>query len=131
MALVEFAERELRAAGLFDKDSDYGGGLGESVLELVRVFAAQGHSGMSAQMTVSLFSRVAAYRPLTPLKNPTVSGEYLVVDERMTAGGSVWQSTRKSSVFSNDGGKTWYDIDKRVPWWKRLFGVRRARIKFA
>jgi hypothetical protein len=27
--------------------------------------------------------------------------------------------------------KPWYDIDKLVTWWKRIFGVRRAYIKFA
>src|ERR1051325_7595598 len=113
MGLVEHAERELREAGLFDKDSDYEGMLGEGVMELVRVFAAQGHSGFSAQCTIDLFRRVASYQVLTPLKNPMETKEYQEVYE------NTLQSTRKSSVFSEDGGKTWYDIDKRVPWWKR------------
>jgi hypothetical protein len=130
MGLIEHAERELREAGLFDRASDYGGGLGEAVLELVKVFAAQGHSGGSAHATIDLFRRVASYQCLVPLKNPMVTGEYL--DHSYTHDGNpVFQSTRKSSVFSEDGGKRWYDIDKRVPRWKRWLGVKRAYISFA
>lgn len=129
MGLVAHAERELREAGLFGEDSDYGGMLGTDVLELVKLFSAQGHSGMSAHMAIDLFRRVASYQTLSPLKNPMTTGEFL--DHSDSHGGNpVFQSTRKSSVFSEDGGKTWYDIDKRIPWWKRWFGVRRAYIKF-
>lgn len=130
MSLVEHAERELREAGLFEQGYDYDGMLGEAVLELVKVFAAQGHSGYSAHMTIDLFRRVASYQVLNPLKNPMSTGEY--IDHADTHGGNpIFQSTRKSSVFSEDGGKTWYDIDKRVPWWKRMFGVHRHYITFS
>jgi hypothetical protein len=130
MNLVEHAERELREAGLFDADSDYAGGLGEAVLGLVKVFAEQGHSGTSAQLTVDLFRRVASYQTLTPLKNPMASGEY--IDHSDISGGNpVFQSTRKPSVFSEDGGKTWYDIDRAIPLWKQWLGVRRHYLKFA
>ena len=130
MTLVEFAERELREAGLFDKDSNYAGGLGEAVLELVKVFAAQGHSGGSADATLCLFCRVAAYRPLVAIKNPMLTGEYIDRAES-NSGHPLLQCTRVSTVFSEDGGKRWYDIDTRVPRWKRLFGIRRAYLKFA
>lgn len=129
MSLVQHAERELRDAGLFDKDSDYNGMLGEATLELVKVFAAQGHSGFSAKCVIDLFRRVASYQVLSPLKHPMVSKEY--IDHSDTHGGNpVFQSTRKSSVFSEDGGKRWYDIDKRVPRWKRLLGVKRFYLAF-
>ena len=42
--LAKHAEYELRKAGLFDKDSDYGGMLGKAVMDIVKVFAKQGHS---------------------------------------------------------------------------------------
>jgi hypothetical protein len=127
MNLIEHAERELREAGLFDKDSDYGGMLGEAVLELVKTFSAQGHSGFSAGCTISLFKIVASWGVLSPLKNPMITGEWMeVCDSPLT-----YQSTRKSSVFSEDGGKTWYDIDKRVPWYKRAFGTNRYYLSFS
>jgi hypothetical protein len=48
----------LKNRGLFDEDSDYGGMMGEAVLELVKTFAEQGHSGFSAGMTRFLFNQV-------------------------------------------------------------------------
>lgn len=63
--LVDDAKRNLVAAGLFDADSDYNGMLGNAVLELVKKFAEQGHSGTSAMMTLELFDKVINRRPLT------------------------------------------------------------------
>ena len=128
--LVEFAERELKAAGLFDSDSDYGGELGSAVLELVKAFAAQGHSGCSAGMTLELFGKVAAWKPIMPLKNPMETGEYIKHDYNSHEGHPVMQSTRRSSVFSNDGGKTWVDIDLPVPFFARIRGHRAMKISF-
>jgi hypothetical protein len=48
----------LKNQGLFDEDSDYGGMLGEAVLELVKVFSKQGHSGFSAMLTKEMFYRL-------------------------------------------------------------------------
>jgi hypothetical protein len=92
------------------------------------VFAKQGHSGGSAQLTLDAFNEVARYKTLTPLKNPMDTGEFMEVGLAVE-GCSVLQSTRKSTVFSRDGGKTWYDLDGKIPWWKRWF-VHRAYITF-
>jgi hypothetical protein len=100
--LVEHARRELDAAGLFDKDSDYNGMLGEAVIELVKVFADQDHSGMSATMTRQLFDELVQFNNLTPLSNNPY--EWTEVAD------SLWQSKRRASVFSHDGGMTWYDL---------------------
>lgn len=107
MSLKDYAESELRRAGLFDADSDYGGALGPAVMELVDKFAAQGHSGFSAGLTLELFNTVASFKPLTPItSNP---------DEWMEVGTGMWQSKRQPSLFSRDGGKSWYDIDAMEP----------------
>jgi hypothetical protein len=126
--LEVFAEKELWLAGLMAEESDFDGGVGKAVLELVKVFAAQGHSGYSARMTIEAFQKVAKFEPLTPLKNPKFTGEYIVHENSDVI---TMQSTRRQSVFSEDGGKTWYDIDAPVPRWKRIFGHRRQYIKFA
>lgn len=65
--LESYCRDELKRAGLFDEDSDYGGMLGEAVMELVEVFAKQGHSGFSAGRVLQLFHHVASFKPLTPL----------------------------------------------------------------
>jgi len=62
--LVNHAQKELRRVGLFDKDSDYDGALGKSVLELITTFANQGHSGMSAGITRELFYKLSNFEEL-------------------------------------------------------------------
>lgn len=108
MSLVEYATEEVRRAGLLDADSDYDGEAGKAVIELVKMFAAQGHSGFSASLVLSAFDKVARFQPLTPItSNPD---EWMNVSE-YSGGNPVWQSRRNPSLFSNDGGQTWYDID--------------------
>jgi hypothetical protein len=103
--LVDHAKREIQAAGLFDADSDYDGETGKAALELVEVFSKQGHSGGSAHLVLEVFNRLARFKPLTPLT--TNPDEWMEVED-----GKMWQNLRQSSVFSNDGGKTAYDVDK-------------------
>jgi hypothetical protein len=108
--LVQHAEVELRKAGLFDKDSDYDGMLGQAVLELMKVFAKQGHSGFSAQCTRELFNQLADYKPLSPITDDP--NEWMDVSDYGGPNDTpISQSTRNSSLFSNDGGKTYYSID--------------------
>ena len=56
--------KQLTRVGLFDEDSDYDGMLGKAVLELITVFANQGHSGYSAQMTRELFHKLNIFEEL-------------------------------------------------------------------
>jgi hypothetical protein len=51
-----FAKKYLDKVGAFDTDSNYGGMIGESVMELVETFSEQGHSGMSAHITGEAFA---------------------------------------------------------------------------
>ena len=104
-SLVQHAKEELKRAGLFRKDSDYNGGIGKAVMELIEAFSKQGHSGFSANWTLSVFDKVARFDILTPLSSKKT--------EWMEVCDGTWQSKRKSSVFSKDGGKTWYDIDDK------------------
>ena len=109
MSLVEHARTELKAAGLLDPEGHcYGDLVGNAVLELVEIFAKQGHSGMSAELCIEAFSKVAAYQPLAPL-----TGED---DEWCEVADGVFQNKRCSHVFRQadrfDGQA--YDIDGRV-----------------
>jgi hypothetical protein len=124
MTATDAAIEELKRAGLFDRDSDYGGMIGEAVKELLLVFQKQGHSGYSAQVTASIFHKLIKGEPLSPLTNDP--------SEWMEVGSSVFQSIRVShvfinkneserpytidgKVFSDDGGKSYYiSIDSRV-----------------
>lgn len=101
--LVTHAEYELRRAGMFDSDADYGGALGNAVMELIRAFDKQRHSGFSATSTLALFGKLARFEPIGGITNNP--------DEWTEVAKGMWQNKRRGSSFSRDGGKTWYDID--------------------
>ena len=65
MSVREDAKRNLELAGLFDKDSDYDGMLGEAVMKLVNTHLDEGHSGMSHEYTLMLFNKVIKGQALT------------------------------------------------------------------
>jgi hypothetical protein len=109
--LVDHAKAELTRAGLFKKDSDYNGMLGEAVMELMELFANQGHSGFSAGMVTELFNLLSTYQPLTELTNDP--NEWMLVSEDQSHSEKpLYQSRRKPSCFSEDNGLTYYDIDE-------------------
>lgn len=106
MSLVEHAKRELKAAGLYDKDSDYGGMLAHATVRLIKVFAKEGHSGFSAELSIQLFEKLARFKTLTPITdNPD---EWMDISEHFP---NMHQNMRDSSLFSKDGGRTYYSVD--------------------
>lgn len=94
--LKEYAKSELERV-----DLEYDGMIKEAVLEIVDVFAGQGHSGGSAAVTLGVVDRLLRFQPLTPL-----TGED---DEWMEVDADLWQSKRCPSVFK-DSERAW-DID--------------------
>lgn len=104
MNLTEYANQELQAAGLFDEDSDYNGSLGKSVLDLIKFFADQGHSGASAHRAIALFQTLASYRPLGPLTGAD--------DEWAEVADGLFQNKRCFHVFK-DGNRV-YNSEGRV-----------------
>lgn len=105
MSLIEYARSELQAAGLFDKDSDYGGMLGNVVMKMIEQFSEEGHSGASAGRAISIFSRLARFEPLSPLTGAD--------DEWNEVGNDTWQNRRCPHVFKGKDGVA-YDIDAVV-----------------
>jgi len=93
--LLEHAKNELKASGFDRPDSDYGGDVYNDVLSLISLFSNQGHSGGSAGLVVSLFSKLARYEPLGPLTGRD--------DEWVEVGEGVFQNTRCSRVFRTNG----------------------------
>lgn len=106
--LIEHADREMRLAGLYNGDSDYAGMIPDAVMALVEAHSKQDHSGGSHGLTLEIFNRVINFKTLTPIGS--TPDEWFKHDYQ-TAGRDCWQNIRQSSVFSQDGGKTWYDID--------------------
>lgn len=103
--LKNYARSELERAKMFSKDGDfYGGMMGNAVMKLIDVFADEGHSGMSASVAVQLFERLARFEPITPLTGAD--------DEWIEVGDGLFQNTRCSHVFKEDGAA--YDSEGRI-----------------
>ena len=109
--LEDHAERELRLAGLFDADADYGGMLAPAIMKLIRIFAEEGHSGASAAWSLQIFTQLASFKALTALTNNPA--EWHDVTDMGDKTKPMWQNIRQSSCFSDDNGKTYYDIDEK------------------
>lgn len=106
--LVEHAKRELEKTDIADRTGMYGGMLYDNILELVETFAKQGHSGGSASIVVPVLNKLLQFKPLTKLSDDP--SEWM--DRTEMSNEPLWQNMRDSSVFSKDGGKTWYSINR-------------------
>jgi hypothetical protein len=99
---VSYARAELRRAGLYDTDGDYGGALGPAILGVVKTFAAEGHSGFSAGIALAALEKLLRFQPLTPLTGAD--------DEWNEVGDGMWQNKRCGHVFRDADGSA-YDLD--------------------
>lgn len=103
MNLIEYAKKEIELLDWTDDKEIYNGLLSKSVLELVKTFSKQGHSGASASVVLYVFNKIVKYEPLTPLtKN---KNEWYKVEN------GVFQSKRNPSCFSDDNLKHYYDLN--------------------
>lgn len=110
--LIKHARQEFIATGWMNEKGDYTdemqGALCEGVINLLKMFSKQGHSGTIALYTIDLFRKLAMFEPLMPL-----TGEDWEWHE---ASPGVFQNKRCSHVFKQadrfDGQA--YDIQGRV-----------------
>lgn len=115
MTLYEHAVKELEVMGMIHSEDDMNSAMSENVLELIKVFAGQGHSGFSASYCIDLFSKLASYKPLAPLTGE--DDEWVDVAEH-NGGLTLYQNKRYSAVFKDDTGA--WNIDGKVFWeWYR------------
>jgi hypothetical protein len=118
--LERHARDELNRARMFDSEGDfYDGMLGEAVMELIQLFAKQGHSGMSGSIAIHLFTELANFNPLTPITDDP--------SEWNEVGEGRWQCARRGDAFSSDGGKTYRITDERRKWLRQLLPFKLYR----
>lgn len=99
MSIIEQAKTELALANFGEDDS-------RVMIELLEKFLDQWDSGGAVACAQSIFNRLLAGKPLSPLTGAD--------DEWMDHGGGVFQNKRASSVFKDPrfhDGKLAYDID--------------------
>jgi len=103
--LVDYAKDELKRIGMIGSGEPYNDCVTRAILDLIGLFSSQGHTGFTAPYTINAFSRLAMFKPLSPL-----TGED---DEWNDVGGGLLQNKRYSAVFKDEDG-TAYDIDGKV-----------------
>ena len=58
---------ELKRIGMIDSGEPYNDLATKAILDLIELFASQGHSGFSAPYVINAFDRLARFKPLSPL----------------------------------------------------------------
>lgn len=110
--LINYAQREIERQGRTSPESDYDGELGKVVLDLITVFAQQGHNGYSASMTLKTFNRLSQFKPLSPLTGADDEWTHVTVGLGHPES-ALWQNKRCPSVFKDGTGQAW-DIESIV-----------------
>lgn len=104
--LVDYAKEELKRIGMIDSGEPYNDIMTKAILDLIELFDSQGHSGFSAPYAISAFSRLAMFKPLSPL-----TGED---DEWTELSDGKFQNKRYSAVFKDSKDGTAYNIEGKV-----------------
>lgn len=106
--LMAHAKRELALLRGPDFDPVEDGGMQDEIerciLDMVRVFSEQGHSGSSAAYTIGCIEKLLRFEPVTPLTGAD--------DEWVEVGHGLEQNSRCGHVFRENGEA--YDIEGRV-----------------
>ena len=119
MGIVEHAKAELKLLRGSDSSHDRMQDLMEKhILEIVEVFAAQGHSGSSAKYCIPIIHNLLKQMNITPLtgedwewtevspglfQNKRMSS--IFKDEKLFNGQAYWLDGK---IFSDDNGETWH-----------------------
>lgn len=108
--IIKFAERELDAIGMTaDSEDESNRDMRKCILDILAMFAGQGHSGLSAAYCIGKVEQLANFEPLSPLTGE--DDEWSNVSE--ASGMPMWQNKRCSHVFKEGDGQA-YDIDGKV-----------------
>ena len=102
MSTYEYGKLELDK---INKDKDgFQESINNMILDLLKLFDEQGHSGTTAHYVINAFTKLASFKPLFPLTDED--------DEWEKVGTDMWQNKRCSSVFKDSNGA--YDIDGMI-----------------
>lgn len=82
--------------------------INKDIMQIVQVFAEQGHSGFSASYAINLIKRLLNYEPISPLTG--AEDEWNKLDYNND---TKYQNKRCSRVFKNAEGKA-YDIEGKI-----------------
>lgn len=101
--LVDYAKSELALLG--SDDDGMQDMINSQILDIVKMFAEQGHTGFTASYSLNILKRLLAYKPIKPL-----TGEVTEWTEPLGYINEDKQNIRCSSVFLKKDGTAW-DVD--------------------
>jgi hypothetical protein len=121
LSLINWAQAELDRL-IKDDEDGMQAVINKDILDIVKLFSEQGHSGFSASYALRLITRLLDWKPITPLTGE--DDEWSEVPE-WDSGSKTQQNKRCSAVFrdnydnstahyiygkafSDNGGKTWF-----------------------
>jgi hypothetical protein len=108
--LVEHAKRELDKIGMTENSDDIDKLGRDGVLELVQVFADQGHSGGSAPWMIGVVEKLLRFEPLSELTDDPE--DWIRIHDGISGEpDGLWQNRRDGRAFSKDGGRTYTLVD--------------------
>lgn len=110
--IVLFAENELNIILKKCKDDkeaeEMQKHMNNDILEIVKTFADQGHSGFSANYAINLIEKLLRYEPITPLTGDDSEWNKLEYGKSME-----YQNKRCPRIFKDADGKP-YDVEGRI-----------------
>ncbi len=103
--------RELCCFGLKPTETDT-----RLVLEIMKIINEYSEDDLTYYKThlLDICKQLSQNKPITAIDNPMMFNEYISHDK------SHYQSTRLGSVFSDDAGNSWYDIDHIPSLWMKF-----------
>ncbi len=123
MGLVKWAEKEL--SRIEKDDEGMQNHINSQILDIVKVFSEQGHSGFSAGYALNILKRLLAWKPITPLTGEEKEWNEITDElDQNNRCSAVFRTSKNNStayfldgkIFSDDGGKTWFTSkDSKVP----------------
>lgn len=123
--LVDWAKKELNRLG--NDEDGMQEAINSDILEVVKVFSKQGHSGFSASCALGIIKRLLAWKPITPLTGEDEEWGELCSDDNSQQNKRCSAVFRKNldnstaywvegKVFSDDNGESWFTSrDSFVP----------------
>lgn len=117
--LVKYAESEMDLIGLReDSEDEMNRAMREHILQMVKVFSDEGHSGFSANYALAILKKVLDFKPLTALTGEDSEWNEVASD--------LYQNRRASNVFKDANGAYWSDgvvfWEWFTPWDKGVAG---------
>lgn len=115
---IEHAKREFKTLGYIPLDQNQEDGpnkwIQENVNKLLEEFYSQGHTNISSDYCIEYFTKLAKFKPLSPLTGE--DDEWEKIDSNHSCPEVYYQNKRCSHVFKREDGLA-YDIDAYMFWY--------------